>query len=312
MTTVKFVKDPNVPRDDMYKSSTVHVPEGLPPNSGSRPTPRHRATPAAAASYPRTRAAPAARPAQIQQASGVVRQQPVQVQSTAAQLSRAQPPPPPPPPPMQPPAPAEPIEPIYRALYDFSGQTASEMSFSKGEVLDITKKETNGMSASCANLISGWWLAKKDGKEGWVPQNYLKEEIPAPTPRPVAPPPAPALRPQPSPAVRVSPANPKPKPAVVAVPSAPKPPVANGNISIRSSLTPGGIPSAPKPPVADASAGRKLPPPAPSTRPTRTTKAKPPAPPAPPAAKQASTGSRPNLAANLADMVIQTCFTANQ
>ena len=44
MTTIKFVKDPKVPRDDIYKSSTVHVPEGLSPNSESRPTPRGRST----------------------------------------------------------------------------------------------------------------------------------------------------------------------------------------------------------------------------------------------------------------------------
>lgn len=46
---------------------------------------------------------------------------------------------------MQPPAPIAPPQPIYRAIYDFQGQTSGEMSsFSKGEVLDITKKEANG------------------------------------------------------------------------------------------------------------------------------------------------------------------------
>jgi myosin I len=138
LTTVKFVKDPNVPRDDLYKSSTVHVPQGLPPNSESRPTPRRVTAPAA--SYPRTRTTPASRPAR--QAVGVVRPQPADVQTAFTPQARQ---PPPPPPPMQPPAPAEPPKPIYRALYDFNGQTASEMSFAKGDVLDITKKETNGI-----------------------------------------------------------------------------------------------------------------------------------------------------------------------
>ena len=53
----------------------------------------------------------------------------------------------PPPPPMQPPAPAQPAQPVYRAIYDFQGQTASELSFAKGEILDITKKEGNGMQS---------------------------------------------------------------------------------------------------------------------------------------------------------------------
>lgn len=46
----------------------------------------------------------------------------------------------------------KPVEPIYRALYDFKGQTASELSFTKGEVLEITKKETNGISGICMGL----------------------------------------------------------------------------------------------------------------------------------------------------------------
>jgi len=61
------------------------------------------------------------------------------------QASRTQPPPPPPPPPPPMQAPAQQAKPIYRALFDFQGQTTSELSFSKGEVLDITKKEGNGM-----------------------------------------------------------------------------------------------------------------------------------------------------------------------
>src|SRR4051794_4022003 len=37
---VKVVKDPNVPRDDLYKSGTIHTNQGEPPNSVSKPTPR--------------------------------------------------------------------------------------------------------------------------------------------------------------------------------------------------------------------------------------------------------------------------------
>lgn len=42
---VKVVKDPAVPRDDVYKSGTVHTGPGEPPNSVSRPTPRGRQVP---------------------------------------------------------------------------------------------------------------------------------------------------------------------------------------------------------------------------------------------------------------------------
>ncbi len=40
---VKVQKDPAVPRDDVYKSGTIHVGQGESPNSASRPTPRGKA-----------------------------------------------------------------------------------------------------------------------------------------------------------------------------------------------------------------------------------------------------------------------------
>jgi hypothetical protein len=153
-------------------------------------------------------------------------------------------------------------------------------------------------------------LAKRKGLEGWVPQNYLQEEIPAPKPAPAAPPPAPALRPAPQTAGRVS-------PATVTKPNANKPaftpngptaarPVANGRLSCPSQLLNiGGVIGAPAPPKSSTATGRKVPPPAPSTRPSgsRATAGKPPPPPAPPAARQATGRPQANLAANLADMV---------
>lgn len=137
-TTIKFVKDASVPRDDYYKSSTVHVPEGLPPNSESRPTPRGRSS-ATTAAYPQPRTVRTTRPSQSRQANGY----PQESRAPVVQPSRTQPPPPPPPP-TQPPRLIQPAQPIYRALFDFQGQTSSEMSFSKGEVLDVVKKEGNG------------------------------------------------------------------------------------------------------------------------------------------------------------------------
>ena len=43
LATVKVVKDPAVPRDDTYKSGTIHVGPGESPNSVSRPTPKGKA-----------------------------------------------------------------------------------------------------------------------------------------------------------------------------------------------------------------------------------------------------------------------------
>lgn len=40
---VKFIKDETVPRDDVYKSHTVHVPSGEPPDSLSRPPAKRKA-----------------------------------------------------------------------------------------------------------------------------------------------------------------------------------------------------------------------------------------------------------------------------
>jgi hypothetical protein len=136
--------------------------------------------------------------------------------------------------------------------------------------------------------------------EGWVPENYLKEEMPPPRPvAPPAPPPAPALRPVPAAVTgRISPTQNKP---AWNGPTAPRPPIANGIIPGIWLLIPGGVSGAPTPPAASQT-GRKVPPPAPSTRPTGRTANKPPPPAAPPT-KSSTAGSRPNLAANLADMV---------
>lgn len=53
--------------------------------------------------------------------------------------------PPPPPPPAPPAAPPAPKEPTYKALYDFAGQSAGELSIRKDEVILVTQKENNGM-----------------------------------------------------------------------------------------------------------------------------------------------------------------------
>ena len=45
LATIKAVKDPQVRRDDTYKSSQIHTGPGEPPNSISKPTPKGRSVP---------------------------------------------------------------------------------------------------------------------------------------------------------------------------------------------------------------------------------------------------------------------------
>ncbi|KAF2675074.1 myosin IC heavy chain [Microthyrium microscopicum] len=204
-SAVKTVKDPNVPRDDLYKSGTIHTGQGEPPNSTSKPTPRGKQVPAKAITKGKllrpggpggATSKLASRPAQSRPvASNPVGQTRAVPQSlaaingpshdrTASTSSMRGPPPPPPaaPPPSQ--------DPTARALYDFAGQSAGEMTVTKGDVIIIVRKEANG-----------WWLARPKGSvaddpsvQGWVPSAYVEEiQIQAP------PPPPPASRPVPGP-----------------------------------------------------------------------------------------------------------------
>ncbi|PSK60802.1 Myosin-1 [Elsinoe australis] len=216
--TVKVVKDPAVPRDDNYKSGTIHTGPGEPPNSVSKATPKGK--PVAAkpittgkllkAGGPggqmgklsqqarQQRPTPQARPLPGGgQPAAAAQSMPTPAASTPAAAvngtsqhralptaSSRQPPPPPPPA-----AAAPPAEPTFKALYDFVGQTSGELSLSKGDTIIVTQKENNG-----------WWLARDhaDTKSGWVPSAYL-EEVKAAAPAPPPPPPA-AARPVPPPA----------------------------------------------------------------------------------------------------------------
>lgn len=69
------------------------------------------------------------------------------------------------------------------------------MSLEKDDVVELVEKDDNG-----------WWLVKKDGAEGWAPNNYL-ELVPA----------AAAPAPPPPPRARAVPAAPTPKPLASAV-----------------------------------------------------------------------------------------------
>ncbi|KAF2164400.1 hypothetical protein M409DRAFT_56669 [Zasmidium cellare ATCC 36951] len=242
--TIKAVRDPAVPRDDVYKSGQIHTGPGEPPNSISKKTPKGRSVPGKAITsgkllkkstggklsqqaaqrrpIPQSQPLPGsnAQPAQqrivpqpaipqpaVQQPQAVP--QPVAALSNGTSHARnasssSARAPPPPPPP--PAAAAPPKDPQYKALYDFQGQTGGEMSLTQGEVIVITQKENNG-----------WWLGRRmdHSASGWTPAAYLEEVKQAPAPPPVQsrPPPPPAPAANGAAKGKVAPAPPAKRPA---------------------------------------------------------------------------------------------------
>ncbi|KAG0365135.1 class II myosin [Gamsiella multidivaricata] len=201
--TIKFVKDDRI-KTETYKSHVVTVPSGEPADSPSWPPcggiakpPRpitsgkliRKGGPSKASSSQGARRPPAATKAATPTSPRASVQAPARTSivssgsSTVASAKRQAPPPPPPAPEA---APSPPGKPMYKAVYNFESQDAGEVSFVKDDLMEILEKDENG-----------WWLAKKDGKEGWVPSNYLVE-VPVPKPAP-APPSLPAKRQPPPP-----------------------------------------------------------------------------------------------------------------
>jgi len=178
---VKVIKDTTVPRDDLYKSGTIHTGPGEPPNSVSKATPKGkqiaakpitkgkllrpggpgggpsklasrpaqpRPVPTPAAAQPRAVPTPAAaQPRAVPQPMAALSNGTSHAANSSA--GRAPPPPPPPGPPAAPPAPKEPT---YKALYDFAGQSAGELSIRKDEIILVTQKENNGTSSPFPSL----------------------------------------------------------------------------------------------------------------------------------------------------------------
>ena len=173
---MKVVKDPSVPRDDMYKSGTIHTGPGEPPNSRSRPTPKRKQVagkpitsgkllrpggpgggPSKLASRPATsRPVPQPMP---QAQPAVSRSRPVPQPNTSqsrpvpqplatingvghvrsessSSAARASTAPPP--------GPSLPKRDTYKALYDFPGQSDNELSLVKDEIIDVVQKADNG------------------------------------------------------------------------------------------------------------------------------------------------------------------------
>ena len=197
---IQFIKDETVLRDDVYKSHTVHVPSGEPPNSTSRP--RAKRKQGVVRPITQGKLLRAGGPSNVsrscikrfydnirlQKPRNVSKPQPTAQPLPGKPLSNAKSAPTPPPPPAKTPVPPPPEEPdveLYRAKFAFQGQEG-ELTFQKDDVVELVEKDDNG-----------WWLVKKDGEEGWAPNNYL-ELVPKKLPAPPAAPLPPARRPPPS------------------------------------------------------------------------------------------------------------------
>ena len=102
---------------------------------------------------------------------------------------------------------------MYRAKFAFQGQEG-EISLQKDDIVELVEKDENG-----------WWLVKKDGEEGWAPNNYL-ELVPQ---KPRAPPAAP-----PPPARRLPPST----PVIPSPPAAPKVAVTVSSVTANASAKP--------------------------------------------------------------------------
>lgn len=192
---IQFVRDETVAKDDVYKSHAVHVPSGEPPSSTSRPAAKRKpgiVRPITQGKLLRaggpsdkgktSRPKPAAQPLpgkSVQPAA--IKPTPVAPpKSTPAPPTRNSVPPPPPP--------REPEAELYKAKFAFDGQEG-EISLKKDDTVELVEKDDNG-----------WWLVRKDGQEGWAPNNYLELVPPkpkaapatrSPPPRPPPPPSAP-------------------------------------------------------------------------------------------------------------------------
>jgi len=55
-------------------------------------------------------------------------------------------------------------ETLVVATFSYSANKAEELTFNKGQLIEVIKKKTNG-----------WWMGKLGTSEGWVPSNFLEE-----------------------------------------------------------------------------------------------------------------------------------------
>lgn len=172
-----MIKDPTVPRDDIYKSGMIHTGPGEPPNSQSKPTPRGRRVaakpitkgkllrpggpsgpggPSSARSRPQpqvpqySETVPITRPTypepqQVTLAPAIlhVNGTPHSRNHSTSSVAKAPPPPPP----------SAQKKDTYKALYAFVGQSNNELTIEKDEVIEVLQKESNGKSFLLSILV---------------------------------------------------------------------------------------------------------------------------------------------------------------
>ncbi|KAK0550931.1 class II myosin [Tilletia horrida] len=224
--SIAFKKDETVPRDDVYKSSTVLVPSGEAPGSVSRPPARRKpgvvrpitsgklirpggpqgGRPRPAASTPRAIPKPAQKlPTGAPSAASQVPTNGVSAAGAAARLAArpaaaaaaaataavvtngSAPVRAPPAPPARAAPPAPPAPPaVPMHKALYAYATTNE-----GEMALV-----EGELVEVVNKDQdSWWLVKKNGVEGWAPTSYIDPEPQKAPPAPRAAPPAPALPP---------------------------------------------------------------------------------------------------------------------
>lgn len=57
---------------------------------------------------------------------------------------------------------------VVKAKFNFQQTNEDELSFSKGDVIHVTRVEEGG-----------WWEGTHNGRTGWFPSNYVREIKPS-------------------------------------------------------------------------------------------------------------------------------------
>jgi len=135
-------------------SSHAFQPKAAPFSGGTSHPQQSYSQPAA---YPSPAAAVAQAQPQGGFQAGLAAQLAAKQQQTAAAVAPALPPP-------NVSQPAAPKTPQCKALYPYQGQTATELSFQAGDIINILKKDAGG-----------WWEGEVNGSKGWLPHNYVQE-----------------------------------------------------------------------------------------------------------------------------------------
>lgn len=57
---------------------------------------------------------------------------------------------------------------VVRAKFNFQQTNEDELSFTKGDIIHVTRVEEGG-----------WWEGTHNGRTGWFPSNYVREVKPS-------------------------------------------------------------------------------------------------------------------------------------